>query len=387
MPHHDIVIVGSSFAGLAVAHKLLKTVIPSLDSSTTYKVTMISASTHFWWTVGAPRAMFIPYPHDNSDSFIPIEKGFTQYPAGSFSFVHGSVTFVDPKTRSLEVKLISDANAETQVVKLVKYNSLVIATGAVGESPLYSFHGTHVPTLQAYEAMQKRVPAANSVLVVGGGAAGTETAGELGSAYGKKKAITILSGANHLLPRLRPAIGQQAQRYLEDMGVKVINNVKVQSSKAGPNGGPSTVELDNGETMKVDIVIMANGRTPATSFLPQSFLNSRKAVVVDDHLRVPVAGPNVYAIGDVASTSTGGAIDVMNMTPVLIANIAHDLGGGKLKEKEYKAMTKEMQIVPVGKSKGVGAVFGWWVPSIFVWLIKGRNFMFPNAMKSVMGTA
>lgn len=31
--------------------------------------------------------------------------------------------------------------------------------------------------------------------------------------------------------------------------------------------------------------------------------------------------------------------------------------------------------MPIGRSKGVGAVFGWKVPSFLVWLIKGRNFM------------
>ena len=76
---HNIVILAGSFSALAVAHGLLKA-IPALKTQTgkSYKVTMITNSTHFWFSVGAPRAMFIPYPKDLMDSFIPVEKGFNQ---------------------------------------------------------------------------------------------------------------------------------------------------------------------------------------------------------------------------------------------------------------------------------------------------------------------
>lgn len=55
-------------------------------------------------------------------------------------------------------------------------------------------------------------------------------------------------------------------------------------------------------------------------------------------------------------------------------------------DRTYTRMDKEMQIVPVGPSKGVGAVFGWRVPSIFVWLLKGRDYMIPKGPASISGS-
>jgi hypothetical protein len=47
----------------------------------------------------------------------------------------------------------------------------------------------------------------------------------------------------------------------------------------------------------------------------------------------------------------------------------------KGEDKLYKPNLTETQVVPIGRSKGVGALFGWRVPSIMVWFIKGRDYM------------
>ena len=56
--------------------------------------------------------------------------------------------------------------------------------------------------------------------------------------------------------------------------------------------------------------------------------------------------------------------------------------------KPYKPLTtKETQLVPVGPDQGVGAAFGWWLPSMLVKMAKSKTFMFDQALKTVMGTA
>jgi hypothetical protein len=55
------------------------------------------------------------------------------------------------------------------------------------------------------------------------------------------------------------------------------------------------------------------------------------------------------------------------------------------KDRLYELEKREMQIVPVGRSKGVGAIFGWRVPSWFVWLLKGRDFMLSKGPDKVNG--
>lgn len=381
---HNIVILGGSYAGLGVAHGLLKA-LPGLKTQTgkSYKVTMISNSTHFWFSVGAPRAMFIPYPKDIMDSFIPIEKGFKQYSSELFDFVHAEITGVEMEKKTVLYKLKNEQGETVSDTNTISFDSLVLATGSKGPSPLYSYHGSHVPTLDAYKDIQARLPSAQSIMIVGGGTAGTETAGEIGHLHGKKtsspKDITILSGHDRLLKGLRPSIGQRAQEFLEGMGVKVEHNLKLTDSNDLGNG-TTKVTLSDGSTRTVDILIIATGRKPASSYLPSSLLDDQGRVVCDAYTRVPSL-KNVWVNGDMAENSPGGIMYINFAVPTTVGNMVAELGGkGKL--KQYKPLTtKETQFVPVGPDYGVGAAFGWWIPSAVVRMIKGKNMFFPNAIK------
>jgi apoptosis-inducing factor 2 len=45
-----------------------------------------------------------------------------------------------------------------------------------------------------------------------------------------------------------------------------------------------------------------------------------------------------------------------------------------------------MQFVPIGKTQGVGVVFGYKIPSFMVKMAKSKDFMIGNAPKLVQGT-
>lgn len=381
---HNIVILGGSYSGLGIAHGLLKA-LPGLKTQTgkSYKVTMISNSTHFWFSVGAPRAMFIPFPKDIMDSFIPIEKGFKQYPSGLFEFVHAEITGVETEKKTVLYSLKNEKDETAPNTETISYDSLVIATGSKGPSPLYSYHGSHVPTLDAYKDIQSRLPSAQSIMIVGGGTAGTETAGEIGHLHGKKssspKDITILSGNERLLKGLRPSIGQRAQEILEGMGVKVEHNLKLKDSDDLDNG-TTKVTLSDGSTRTIDMLLVATGRKPASSYLPSSLLDDQGRVVCDAYTRVPSL-KNVWVTGDMAQNSPGGIMYINFAVPTTVGNMVAELGG-KGKPKVFKPMTtKETQFVPVGPNYGVGAAFGWWAPSAVVRMLKGKTMFFPTAIK------
>ena len=389
---HTIVILGSSYAGIGVAHGLLKA-LPGLKASTSkdYKIVMISNSTHFWWSVGAPRAMLKPYPNDNMDSFLPVTKGFEGYAPDLFEFVHGEIIGLETNNREVIYKLKDDKENLASESQRLHFDTLVIATGSTGESPLYALQGSHLPTLNAYEDVQARLPSAKSVVVIGGGAAGVETAGELGELHGSKtsspKDITILSGGERLLPALRPSIGQRAQEMLEGMGVKVEHNNRLKNSTKTSDSQIS-ITLDDGSTRTVDLLLVATGRKPASSSLPSEILSSDRRVTVDEYQRIPSI-TSAYACGDITTSSEnpGGIIHIQTAVPTTVNNIIAELGG-KGKGKVFKPMTtKETQFVPVGANNGVGAVFGWWAPSFMVKMVKSKNFMFPKAMQTLMGTA
>lgn len=387
---HNIVILGGSYAGLGVAHGLLKA-LPGLKTQTgkSYKVTMITNSTHFWFSVGAPRAMFMPYPKDIMDSFIPIEKGFKQYSSELFDFVHAEITGVETDKKMVLYKLKNEEEEVAPTTNTISFDSLVIATGSKSPSPLYSYQGSHVPTLDAYKDIQSRLSSVKSIMIVGGGTAGTETAGEIGHLHGEKtsspKDITILSGHERLLKGLRPSIGQRAQEFLLGMGVKVEHSLQLTDSNDLGNGTTKVI-LSDGSTRTVDMLLVATGRKPASSYLPSSLLDDQGRVVCDAYTRVPSL-KNVWVTGDMAQNSPGGIMYINFAVPVTVGNIVAELGG-KGKVKEYKPLTtKETQFVPVGPNYGVGAAFGWWIPSAVVRMVKGKTMFFPNAMKTVMGTA
>ena len=46
-----------------------------------------------------------------------------------------------------------------------------------------------------------------------------------------------------------------------------------------------------------------------------------------------------------------------------------------------------MQFVPIGSQQGVGAAFGWKLPSFLIKLAKSKDFMIGNAVKTIEGTA
>jgi apoptosis-inducing factor 2 len=131
--------------------------------------------------------------------------------------------------------------------------------------------------------------------------------------------------------------------------------------------------------MEADLYIPAYGLKPNTSFVDKSRLIADGRVDTNPStLRVDKAGPRVYAVGDVASAARPAIHLLVNAIPVLCANIKSDLllAAGKEgnPERIYKEDTTETHLVPIGKSKGVGAAMGWWMPSWAVWLIKGRDY-------------
>jgi NADH dehydrogenase FAD-containing subunit len=122
---------------------------------------------------------------------------------------------------------------------------------------------------------------------------------------------------------------------------------------------------------------------PNTSFLSSTLLTPTRQVSTNiSTLRVDVAGPRIYAIGDCSSYARPAIHNILAAVPILGAHIKRDLllDAGvsetevRTKEKVFKEDTREMQLVPIGRSKGVGAAMGWKLPSWLVWAIKGRDY-------------
>jgi apoptosis-inducing factor 2 len=388
-----IVILGGSYGGVSTAHYLLKHVVPHLPDKASYQVIIVSASSQAMCRPACPRALISDDMFPQEKLFVNIPEAFGQYPNDSFRFIHGTATELDHANRTVSINL---ANSNTEKID---FYALVIATGASTPSPLLGLNRDDEFLRTNWTAFRKALPTAKSIVIAGGGPAGIETAGELGEFLNgragwfssklanPKVPITVVSANSEILPVLRPAIAKKAEEYLAQVGVTVLKNARVKTVTPQGAGTDSvttkaTLTLGDGKTLDADLYIPATGTRPNTGFIHESLLTADGRVDTNaSTLRVDKAGPRVYAVGDTASYARPAIHLTLSAIPVLCANIKRDLllASGKEEssisgDRVFKEDTRETQLVPIGKSKGVGAAMGYRLPSFMVWLIKGRDY-------------
>lgn len=411
-PIHNIVIIGGSFAGISAAHVLLRHILPPLSaaSSITYKVTLVSPSAFFFWKIASPRSVVKPDQLSPEQQFVPITDGFKEYDSSRFEFVQANVTQLDHGSKKLAVE--DTASKENRHYDIF-YDSVLICTGTTQTSPLFSQHGTDLATRKAFADIHEKIPKAKTIVVAGGGAVGTELAGELGDVYGHSKDVTILSGSTRLLPRLAPSKSSAAENALKQLGVKVVHNLLVTS--ATDINGKTNLKFSDGTERAVDVYIPSVGDKPNSGFLPKEWLNERGFVKTKvETLRLDVPGVSgVYVLGSVGSYATGGVLDIYNGVRPCCESVRVDLFSAlppqvqdemeannkaslfcslvkstpSLKEQRllHKPWSGTFQFVPIGRNHGVGVIADWGLPSWAVVMAKGKTFLIENAPLLVIG--
>ncbi|KAI6861442.1 hypothetical protein D0864_02493 [Hortaea werneckii] len=377
----NIVVLGTSFGGLSIAHYLLKHTFPKLQQAqdVKYALHLVDPSDHFWWHIGAPREIVSVKEMKHSDCFVPTMDCFKQYSnfKDAITFHHGTATALDTEARNVSIDKY-EGGSET-----IDYYALVIATGVRSPTPLTTLQGNYTTSQQALEELNTKLASAKEIVISGGGPVGVETAGEIGTHLGGKANITLIAGSDKLLPVLRKSLSDKAQRQLEKLGVQVKFGTKVTGADSTSEDGKTEVQLDNGEKIAADVYIPAFGVQPNTEFLPEKLKGSGGYVATNGKtLRVDAAGPRVYAAGDVSAVDKGGVLNLYSSIPVLGANVSHDLlseaGLSAVPEKSYVRKDGETQLVPVGPKTGVGAFNGWQMPGFAVSMIKGKDYMLKN---------
>lgn len=379
-----VVILGAGWAGLPLAHKLLKYILPKAIDG--LKVYLVSPNSHFYWNLAAVRGV-IPGAIPDEQLFLPIEPGFAHYPTKNFEFVLGKASRLDPERNAIEVS----RNDGTQ--RSLDYDHLVIATGSHIRSNLpFKPVGTHEETVAALHSLQQQIDVAKSIVVAGGGPTGVETAGELAAAYGGEKDITlIISGeralqASHVLP----SVSHVVERDLQKLGVKLVHNILVKGVQTKAKGNDdvaavqTTLTLSNGDTLLADLYLPLFGVQVNTSFVPASLLDSAGNLVLEQTMRV-VGTKDIWGIGDV------GNLDAKQVT-VIDAQIIHlsaaldsVLTGEEGQVKEYKPSGKTMMFITMGKKYATGQIGGWKLWGWIVSYVKGRMLFVDTAEGYVGG--
>lgn len=181
--------------------------------------------------------------------------------------------------------------------RMLHAEAIVLATGLVPRrlSGQYAWAGVHVlRTLEDAMALRADLLAHKQLVVVGDGVLGSEIAA---TARSMGLAVTLVG------PQAAPLamqLGLHAGGYLaklhSDKGVALRMGVGVQGLE-GTEGRVSGVQLQNGEMLAADIVVVAIGSRPATEWLAGSGLELADGIVCDARCR---AAEGIYAVGDVA---------------------------------------------------------------------------------------
>lgn len=349
----QVVILGGSFSAIVALKSVLATKTEEL------KVVIVSPSEYAWNNTTVPRLLV---ETDQKDKTIvslkqSIEKN-SKNSVHKAKLIKGKAVSVDLENKTVEV-----STGES-----LDYTQLIIATGERSDTPVFRSIYDHVEQFNHIDQLSENIKSSKSIAIIGGGATGVEVAGELGYAYGKDKNIVIYTGAKAPLQMLSTSSQTTAQRKLEELNIEVINNLKVTDITK------NSITFEDGTNKSFDLVIPAFKSIPNSEFLPKKILDASGHVKTDKHFRV-YGYSDVMAVGDISSITVKSLFNIYYIQSRVVRNtIEHMLTGrGSVEKKQYSPPTQPTILVPISRNGGVGAVFGWSIPSLLVKL-KGRDF-------------
>jgi len=109
----------------------------------------------------------------------------------------------------------------------------------------------------------------------------------------------VLEYMDRILPTMDAELSRAAEKVFKKEGLTIRTGVRVTAVR--PQAKGARVELEGGEVLEADRVLLAVGRRPYTEGLGLEnaglFTDERGRIPVDEHLRTKL--PHIYAIGDV----------------------------------------------------------------------------------------
>jgi NAD(P)H-nitrite reductase large subunit len=221
------------------------------------------------------------------------------------------------KAQRIDLKRLRASSVDTaaRVVKLSdgteqSYDRLLIATGARPVRP--PIQGLDLPkvhtcwTLADARAIMAHVKPGSRVLQMGAGFIGCIIMEALAKRVkGEGGQLTVVEMGNRMVPRMMTEkAGAMIKAWCQQQGVQVVTDAKVESLQAA--GAAISAKLSTGQSVEVDVVIVATGVKPNLEFLEGSGIACQDGILVDAAMQTNV--PGVYAAGDVINAvdfSTG----------------------------------------------------------------------------------
>ncbi|MBV8066625.1 MAG: NAD(P)/FAD-dependent oxidoreductase [Candidatus Eremiobacteraeota bacterium] len=207
-----------------------------------------------------------------------------------------------------------------------------------------------------------------TILIVGGGFTGVETAGETGELLrsvrkfyarlrNRHARIVLVEAGPTLLAGLPPKMGQYARTVLERRGIEVLTGDGVASVDE------SGLTLQSGRRIESETIVWSAGVKPSPTIAKEEALPKTRRGAIETAQDMSVPGfPGIWALGDCAAIPDGeGGLYPMTAQhairegPHLAENLAAVLRGKSTKPFRYRTLG---MMAALGGRKGVAQLPG-----------------------------
>jgi pyruvate/2-oxoglutarate dehydrogenase complex dihydrolipoamide dehydrogenase (E3) component len=231
-------------------------------------------------------------------------------------------------------------------------DQVVVATGADAFIP-------PVPGLRELDGLwtnrevtgMKAVP--RRMVVLGAGPVGVEMAQAVRRFGGE---VVLVDSGEQVLKREAPPLGEALGEVLRRDGIELVLGVRPTAARR--DGDDYVLELDNGQEVRGDKLLVATGRRPRTDGIGLETVGVEPGVhgiPVDGHLR---AGERLWAVGDV--TGIWPLTHVGKYQGDVVADNLH----GRPREANYEAVPRVTYTDP--QAAAVGATHGQFSSTVLV---------------------
>ncbi|ORZ13328.1 hypothetical protein BCR41DRAFT_355446 [Lobosporangium transversale] len=297
----------------------------------------------------------------------------------------------------------------------INFDYLVIATGSQVPAPAKWDVDNSADGLKLLDQAREDLEASERIVIIGGGACGCEEAGEIKYRY-PKKSVTVIHEGPALVdyPGYPQSFKDEARRFLENQGVEVILNERVEieglSRENGIQKADRTIKLKHsGRTIQSDMQFFSTGMSVDTQLLStllpfpavssdknkdafdfKSLLDPKtKAILVKSTLQLDNdAFQHIFAIGDVskadpvltaqAAVSAGETAACNIVKLIQNAKSKHEakdsLCHSSYKLEKYQH-TRPLMVLAMNPKGGVThlPVLGTWFGNLGAWLVKSND--------------
>ena len=171
---------------------------------------------------------------------------------------------------------------------MLPFDYLVVATGASNQANIKTTHPSLSSRKKQFKQERKRIAESAKVIVVGGGAVGTEMAGEVMSFF-PDVPVEVIARNSCLVPRSHGA---------HELAVSILQDPKLERPVEISYGetldfsfvdhATNTVTTSKGRDLDLNgtRVLNCTGYTPNSDFLPRKWLNSKRFIVCTPQMEI-----------------------------------------------------------------------------------------------------